>query len=93
VLKRINVTGNDIKHGVKAACRACPVARAIWRHARRTYSAIGVFNLSVTFCQSDGTVQPRPLSHDVSVWIRRFDLGDDVAPFSFELDIPEPSCA
>lgn len=36
-MKKVKLTQEDIKHGVRGATNRCPIARALWRHFQDHY--------------------------------------------------------
>lgn len=81
---KVIVTASDIK-SPEYGGHSCPVARALIRSGFPDAYA-GVLDLYL-----DGTggfrVVPTPLA--VETFIRAFDAGFPVEPFSFELEVPE----
>jgi hypothetical protein len=78
---RINVTSNDIKWGVGSSGSYGPVARALRRRRPLRFASI-----SAEFIGSYGALIPTP--EPVATFIRNFDSGRPVLPFSFDLDVP-----
>lgn len=78
----VNVTQADIDNGVDGDCRLCPVARALSRAGVRGWN---VFYHGLV---SELTGETIALPRSAMEFIRRFDSGGDVKPFSFELEIP-----
>ena len=79
---KVDVTQEDIDHGVQSDCRKCPVARAISRALGfqvEAYSTIGIW-------LSDSDKVPTPAI--ASAFIRQFDEFKPVSPFSFDLEVP-----
>ncbi len=81
----IEVTQEDIMEGQPCNCRLCPVARAI---SRRT-------NLEVIVRSDFVRVDDKTydLHLEASAFVRQFDRGFRVQPFSFYMPIPEPQMA
>ena len=80
----VNVTAEHIEHGERLQCTTCPVALALneqlpvgapWRVDNGTLTAI------------TGKFGNMPLS--VRQFVSSFDSQVRVAPFSFEIDVPE----
>ena len=79
---RVQVTADDIVHGVRRNMCECPVARAL----RRAYgSELGVGYGYIIHVPSRAYLDLTP--DDVTAFIRTFDMGDAVHPFEFELDL------
>jgi hypothetical protein len=80
----IKVTQQDIYEGTPTDPRTCPLARAIGRETGKTVS---VFNGSAWF----GTDENRPyqeLPKEACEFYGKFDAGEIVEPFEFELEVP-----
>lgn len=87
----IDVTAEDIAEGKQIICTACPVARAINRRLAPGWEAAvgsGEYVLDPEtwsdHCSVEGLLPPA-----ASEFILAFDLGRPVAPFSFQLDLPD----
>lgn len=85
----INVTSEDISRGEPKNARCCPVAIAIGRHANWA-TEVTVDRYEIGFetdinCESELVSTPA----EASEFIKDFDAGMPVQPFSFNLDIPE----
>lgn len=82
----IEVTQEDIDHGVRTSCHSCPVARAARRAALRATGrriAVDVAPWDIRFGR-DYFVE-RPLPNAAQQFIKLFDLRHAVRPFSFEI--------
>lgn len=85
----IDLSQNDIDYGLPGWCGNCPVARATNRVLDKCYYA-HVTDCLMSVCEHG----PRSFMHrsllpvHVSAFIRDFDLGEPVTPFTFQLDIP-----
>jgi hypothetical protein len=88
VLTRIDVTQEHIDRGVSKDCLRCPVALAIMCHVQPTTS-ISVGDDAITMLPLGGWFHDQQAPSVVRQFVRGFDRGDDVVPFSFDLDIPE----
>lgn len=79
----IDVTQDDINKGIKENCRFCPVALAV----QRTFNdpEMDVFSPCIKNCEEDRVASPS----SVCDFIDRYDNGESVQPFSFEIDVPE----
>ena len=81
----INVTENDIKYGIKQNNNCCPIARAIKRkfktqHVAVCYQDIGI--LKNDSLQADNFFH---LDKEILNFMKKFDKGEQVKPFKFEL--------
>lgn len=75
---KINVTQRDIEKGLREDPNSCPVARAI---KRRGFEDVSVKTQVIWIgCRK---YNPPEIVED---FIERFDKGDTVQPFKFELD-------
>jgi hypothetical protein len=83
----IKVSKNDIEAGMRSDCKSCPVALAIARRLKKKFRpAVGSMDFVVIGpdCMSPDVY----LSEDVRRFIRNFDLGLNVEPFTFKTEIP-----
>jgi hypothetical protein len=81
----VSVTQEDIDKGCKGDYTACPIQRAV---ARQVDARVEVTESEITFEKNyhwDGVTTPI-VARD---FIRSYDGNEQVAPFSFELEIPE----
>jgi hypothetical protein len=81
----VEVTAEDIESGWRGDCSLCPLALAFQR--------IPGFNRARV---SSARVYPRPtesirLPYPAQEFIRAFDAGVSVQPFSFTLEVPLPA--
>lgn len=74
----IEVTADDIARGTRKSCSCCPIALAL---ARCTGLVVSV--------ESDWVYFMPDLPQTAVEFIKTFDAGKPVQPFSFELDVPE----
>lgn len=84
---RVKVTKRDIKLGLREDMTRCPVALAL--HHRKFKAANVCYNL----ISLDGLwYRPESIPSPKSVerFVKRFDAGKPVRPFSFTLKIPAP---
>lgn len=98
--KLIHVTQEDIEHGVKGECAACPVARAVDRETGK-WSYVGGSCITVYETLNEA-LRPKPLfrtdaefklhgkkrydtPRSATRFINRFDTGEPVKPFNFYL--------
>ncbi len=81
-MKTITVTKVDIKDGIRFSSQSCPVAKALNRDcpSKRAYWSVGPVTLSF---------YPRKFTTPLEVqsFIKAFDAGKRVKPFSFSLPI------
>jgi hypothetical protein len=90
----VHVTEQDIAKGVKHQCDRCPVARAVTRATGKPCLASG---FQLDFYESadafeDDTVFASfevPTPAPVKMFMQAFDRGEDVAPFAFEITMPD----
>lgn len=94
----IEVTQEDIKHGERGLCRACPIAKAAQRalgvkfHADCDVAALASITEGgfVPQLYVNGKYYDMPFAaYD---FMQRFDKGFRVSPFSFEIELPETPC-
>lgn len=85
---RIEVTENDIRHGIRGSVNHCPVALAVRREG---YDAsVGVSLVSIY--QGSRVVAHAELPPEVRRWVRDYDWKQPVGPISFDLELPELTC-
>jgi hypothetical protein len=92
---RIEVTGDDVRDGIKGSCIYCPIARAL-RRCLDVEDPYGVqvnrefVVISGSPAVADGRYV-RPGVHDLpasaSQFVQSFDAGAAVEPFSFDFDL------
>lgn len=78
MIHHITVTADDIAQGEAGNCKACPIASAMRRELLR-----GVEVLAHTWCFSSGEPTSRRLPTLAVEFIKSFDSGEPVKPFSF----------
>lgn len=78
----IHVTSEHIKNGRKGSPSACPIALAIMKKCYDVY--VGTDYLQVKK-QPDRYFTNMRFPKAVKAFIRKFDCGEEVAPFSFTL--------
>lgn len=83
----IRVTQEDIDHGQRGFCATCPVALAATRAAGREIRIGYSTWLAGTVTGWLQGERSGPLPKAVSEFIDRFDAGDPVQPFEFELEL------
>ena len=79
----IEVTQEDINAGIRAATKACPVAFALQRATQDKDASVGAFGIYVILDQKKFTAD---LPLVVRKFIRDFDYGYEVKPFSFYIE-------
>jgi hypothetical protein len=79
----IEVTQEDIERGVKQECWDCPIALALFRTTGKEWS------VAPSSCRELGTLTDYIFPAEATEFIRSFDLGYPVSPFSFKLEVPE----
>ena len=85
----VNVTQEDIQHGQRAKTNACPVALAI-KQTIGPFWRVSVISHNAYFYR-DTAEEIRLLPQETTEFIKAFDAGNIVAPFSFEIDdLPTP---
>ena len=84
---KINVTDRDIRLGKRNSNGCCPVARAICKAKRISFTENNLWNVvSVGHTQVDVRNEHSVMLPDkVRTWINKFDSGEKVRPFSFIL--------
>lgn len=80
---KVEVTERDIVHGRTCDCKMCPVAIALHRLTGR------VWHVSAEMAYEMGKGRRFRNPSEVSQWIRQFDLGQAMKPFTFEALIVE----
>ena len=81
---KIEVTPDDIAHGLMRSTSRCPIALAV---QRTTGESALVYTTSVVL-SPNGANRRRIWTKEIIDFIAAFDFGREVKPFSFELDIP-----
>lgn len=80
---KVQVTAKDILCGKRQNSRECPIAQAVFR----------AFGLEAEVGSRNIVVGGMRFKHDRQrqnfIW--RFDGGESVEPFDFELEVPEPT--
>ena len=84
---QIDVTQEDLDEGVRCSFRKCPIARAIRRVFGGSWS-VGSYT-AVYRDDSRSFIYSVDLPREATVFMRAFDTGDMLAPFSFEVGIPD----
>jgi alpha-ketoglutarate-dependent taurine dioxygenase len=87
VIVKIQVTDQDIAHGLAGDCEECPIALAIYRALSAT-AGIRVGTGGVTLYRDHANAMVA-LPAAASRFISRFDHDDLVEPFEFDLDVPD----
>lgn len=82
----IDVTRDDIDQGVRTDCMQCPVARAIRRALGLDYDvSVGPSDMDLGQHTYLSVLTP---AH-AAAFMGHFDAGHPVAPFRFELNVPD----
>lgn len=81
----IHVTAGDIAAGSITSCENCPVAQAIMRTLGLPHVSVGLDDMDLGRHVAVLVPTPARASH----FMRLFDGGHKVEPFSFELDVPD----
>ena len=79
---KVEVTQDDIDRGVRHEPSECAIARAVGRAAMSD----GRINVGVSWVYCDAYLSWANLPKTARTFVERFDSGDDVKPFSFELE-------
>lgn len=86
---KINVTQRDIDSGLRNDCTLCPVARAIKRRLGKSKS-VQVFETSIDIYNSKDRLEKQyNIPELAQLFIKNFDTGCPVGPFSFTLNLKE----
>ena len=85
---KIEVTQDLIDKGVKGDCSACPVALAFLLHPEVGRVAIGPGTLDIDLNVPPFVWSTEELPSKVDDWMADFDMGGQVEPFSFEIEVP-----
>lgn len=79
---RVNVTQRDIDLGVPNNSMYCPIARAVRRHGTYKHAFVYTGYISLSFLSD---YAPVFLPERANSFVRSFDMGKEVHPFSFTL--------
>lgn len=85
MLVTVNVTQECIDDGERHACTQCPIALAL---QPLVDGLLGVERTTFTI-RKDTHSATGALPHEARLFVAAFDNQLEVAPFSFELDIPD----
>lgn len=85
----VEVALRDIRAGRRGSPSRCAIALA----AERALDAVGVRRAIVLVSETDLATRSRtwiqrPLPEEARAFLRRFDAGAAVSPFTFEIDLP-----
>ncbi len=84
---RIEVTQDDIDHGVRRECDRCPIARALKRATGEAWDVGESNDHQATTCRRGGDrAKWLKLPDEATNFMFAFDNGFPVWPFSFEFD-------
>ena len=81
----IHVNERHIKAGMAGKCYECPIAMAVTETVGPGY---GVCADAIWRQTDEGGIEERPMPDQAREFIRCFDRGEPVAPFSFEFPLP-----
>lgn len=87
----IEVTEDDIAHGLPHDPSCCPVAKALARAMPGAMVSVGCAYLSVYRPETRNPPFYAGLPFEAMRFIRRFDGGKEVQPFAFTVSIEESS--
>ncbi len=84
-MTKIEVTQHDIDNGKRKSCTKCPVALAVNR-TLRAEASVGKRTINIIY--GDATFE-EGISTPTSAadFIRKYDEGEEVKPFNFELEL------
>jgi hypothetical protein len=84
---KIEVTEKDISLGIPRLIGSCPVAKAIKRTIEHSICAVGedFIVVQIEHAQHIFSLYGMPPPPDVQIFVRKFDRGEPVEPFSFHL--------
>lgn len=87
---RVDVTQEDIFNGVKCSSSRCPVAQALKKIVKpEFYFSVGISNFTLMSTSPFKILAEGVVSSETKDFIKDFDRGFKVKPFSFDLTIPE----
>lgn len=84
MIVRIDVTAEDIAHGVRGECDSCPIALAIER-TLGVVPLVNRFDVALDGCDDDNAID---LPSEATFFIEDFDMGLTPEPFAFDLEVP-----
>ena len=79
---KVTVTAADIKNGKQKRCESCPIALAMQRGYKIKKSNISVVD-DIRIDLTENTAFYYHIPEKASLFIRRFDEGEKVNPFTF----------
>lgn len=79
----VNVTQGDIGNGIQCSRHSCPIALAVKRVTHEDCLSVGAFQIN--YGPASKSLQ---LAEDAINFACRFDMGQPVKPFTFQLTIP-----
>lgn len=82
----VQVTEQDVQHGLAGDCEECPIALAIYRALHDAPVRVGTGGVTI---YREGTNAMVALPGAASRFISRFDHDEVVEPFEFDLDVPD----
>lgn len=86
---KISVTQDDIDDGVPGHPYACAINRALRRVYPKKIVAVEKDRVYFVRRPNDVIEHMAMLPHVAAIFVRAYDNGEEVAPFAFDLEIPE----
>lgn len=83
---KIQVTAEDIAHGLAGDCEECPIALAIYHALHDAPVRVGTGGVTI-YHEDTNAMVALPVA--ASRFISRFDHDEVVEPFEFDLDVPD----
>jgi len=88
---KIEVTEQHIKDGRVGSCTQCPIALAVKEQVKcgeEQYVAVRFFSATICYNTKEGSrrFDKYALPDSAYYFIKRFDYGGDVKPFTFEME-------
>ena len=83
----ITVSAEDIRCGIPNEPCRCPIALATRRVNPSLQVVVSTKDVSLMSSFADLSYKCYDLPAEAKEFVRKFDVGDDVQPFSFELEI------
>lgn len=87
----IHITQEDIDNGVARSCIKCPIALALNRQAQLNFIYVDTRDRFSRCVVEYDIFKEIDLPHKAFLFMKAFDQGKPVKPFSFELEIPQTS--
>lgn len=83
---RVDVLQHHIDAGLRRDCRLCPIAFALQRATGETWTVTVMRGWRNWDLPSATSVR---FPAEVTMWMRRFDAGEECRPFSFAVEVPD----